>query len=281
MYNDNHNISDATTSPLGKVSSYITQYTPSLLYAIPRKSKRDEINIPNLLPFYGFDTWNAYEVSWLNIKGKPIVAIIQFDIACNSTNIIESKSFKLYLNSFNNTQFNSADEVITTLQTDITRAVNGEVSIHLFEIDAFSQQSIINFTGECLDQYDITCNTYTINPDYLKCNIHKKVEEVLYSNLLKSNCLVTGQPDWGSVQISYKGSAIDKPGLLQYIVSFRNHNEFHEQCVERMFMDIMQYCQPDCLTIEARYTRRGGLDINPIRSTEKIMPAKNIRMARQ
>jgi len=283
MYNDIRNSEEEkiSTSPLGKSSSYVTEYEPSLLYPIPRKRKRDEINVPDHLPFHGFDTWNAYEVSWLNAKGKPIVAIVQFDIACTSINIVESKSFKLYLNSFNNTKFHSTDEVIHLLKKDITEATEGDVHVHLFDIDAFSEQKITNFSGEYLDKHDIACDTYVIDPNYLSCDMNQKVEEVLFSHLLKSNCLVTGQPDWGSVQIAYKGSKIDRYGLLQYIVSFRNHNEFHEQCVERMFMDIMQHCKPESLTIEARYTRRGGLDINPIRSTEKIQPVKNIRMARQ
>ena len=235
------------------------------------------------MPFYGFDTWNAYEVSWLNSKGKPVVAIIQFDISCSSINIIESKSFKLYLNSFNNTNFNSIDDVKQILEKDISHAADGEVDIKIFKLNDIFGQSIENFAGEVelLDEYDVVCDTYETNPAYLSSNVSKKVEESLTSNLLKSNCLVTGQPDWGSVYIKYSGPKIDKEGLLRYIVSFRNHNEFHEQCVERIFIDIMNNCKPEMLTVEARYTRRGGLDINPVRSTEKIAPTKNIRMPRQ
>lgn len=268
-------------APLGRSSTYVTQYTPMLLFPIPRKRKRDEIGVPDILPFHGFDTWNAYEVSWLNSKGKPIVAIVQFDISCLSINIVESKSFKLYLNSFNNTKFNSVDEVKKLLERDINNIVEGEVSVKIFKLDDFFGQIIENFRGELLDDYDVACDTYRINPGYLSSNASEVVEESLVSNLLKSNCLVTGQPDWGSVQIKYKGSKINKEGLLQYIVSFRDHNEFHEQCVERIFMDIMEHCKPEKLTVEARYTRRGGLDINPIRSTEEICPATNIRMSRQ
>ena len=270
-------------APLGKASAYITQYTASLLFPISRKRKRDEIGLSDTLPFYGFDTWNAYEVSWLDLKGKPIVAIIQFDISCSSVNIIESKSFKLYLNSFNNTKFNSIDDVQQILERDITHAVEGEVDIKLFKLADFFGQPIENFAGESelLDDYELDFDTYEINPSYLSSNSREIVEESLASNLLKSNCLVTGQPDWGSIQIKYTGPKIDKEGLLRYIVSFRNHNEFHEQCVERIFMDVMNHCKPETLTVEARYTRRGGLDINPVRSTGKIMPAKNIRMPRQ
>jgi len=268
-------------SPLGKSSAYITQYTADLLFPIPRKGKRDEINVPDMLPFSGFDTWNAYEVSWLNSKGKPIVVVIQFDFSCNSKNIIESKSFKLYLNSFNNTKFSSIQEVHSILETDLRSAAEGEVNVTILKPLDMNGLQIKSFDGECLDDSDIECDSYIINTSYLVSNPKEIIAETLTSDLLKSNCLVTGQPDWGSVKIEYKGPRIDKDGLLKYIVSFRNHNEFHEQCVERIFMDISKFCNPESLTIEARYTRRGGLDINPIRSTEEIAPSINLRMARQ
>lgn len=270
-----------SASPLGKSSAYITQYTSGLLFPIPRKGKRDEIGVPEMLPFHGFDTWNAYEVSWLNPKGKPIVAIVQFDISCTSRNIIESKSFKLYLNSFNNTKFTSVEEVKLTLETDLRLAIEGNIGIRIFRTDDILGTKIEKFEGEYLDDYDVSCDTYTIEPSYLSSNPKEIVTKTLRSDLLKSNCLVTGQPDWGSVKIQYKGPVIDQVGLLKYIISFRDHNEFHEQCVERIFMDIMKQCNPESLTVEARYTRRGGLDINPIRSTEDILPSENIRMARQ
>ena len=268
-------------SPLGKHSAYLSHYTAELLFPIPRKGKRDEIGVPLPLPFHGFDTWNAYEVSWLNPNGKPVVAMLQCEISCTSVNIIESKSFKLYLNSFNNTPFNSAAEVKLLLERDIRFAVDGEVIVYLLRLDDLLGQTIERWNSESLDDEDVVCNAYTINPDTLQSSPTEPVTESLCSDLLKSNCLVTGQPDWGSVRIDYHGPKIDRAGLLKYIVSFRNHNEFHEQCVERIFMDIMTYCKPEQLTVEARYTRRGGLDINPIRSTEAIKPAANIRMARQ
>lgn len=270
-----------TDSPLGKKSLYISSYAPDLLFPIPRKSKRDEIGVPEQLPFHGFDTWNAYEVSWLNPKGKPVVVVVRFDIDSTSKNIVESKSFKLYLNSFNNTKFDSIQDVQNILEKDIKQAADGDVLIEIMQLNELVGQPIEKFSGECLDDYDIVCDTCIINSDFLNSDMHEIVEESLCSDLLKSNCLVTGQPDWGSVKIHYKGSKIDKEGLLKYIVSFRDHNEFHEQCVERIFMDIMTQCKPVSLTVEARYTRRGGLDINPIRSTEKISPSQNIRMARQ
>lgn len=268
-------------SPLGKTSSYISEYTAELLFPIPRKMKRDEIGVSEPLPFNGFDTWNAYEVSWLNSKGKPIVVIVQFDIACTSKNIVESKSFKLYLNSLNNTKFDSIQEVKVILERDIQEVVAGKIGVKIFKLDDLCGQRIERFAGTCIDDYDAVCDKYTIHPDYLSSDSKNFVEESLFSDLLKSNCLVTGQPDWGSIQIKYKGPKIDRLGLLQYIVSFRDHNEFHEQCVERIFMDIKDRCKPEMLTVEARYTRRGGLDINPIRSTENILPGTNIRMARQ
>ncbi len=268
-------------SPLGKKSSYIPHYTADLLFTFPRIRARIKIGLSSELPFNGFDTWNAYEVSWLNTKGKPIVAMFQLDISCHSTNIVESKSFKLYLNSFNNTRFDCIQDVKNTIERDIREAVAGEAHVNLVQLNDIFGQRIEKFEAESLDDYDVSCDTYTINPAFLRSDASRIVDERLCSDLLKSNCLVTGQPDWGSIKIDYKGPAIDKSGLLQYIVSFRDHNEFHEQCVERIFMDIMTHCKPDRLTVEARYTRRGGLDINPVRSTEIISPAVNIRMARQ
>jgi 7-cyano-7-deazaguanine reductase len=269
------------SAPLGKKSQYICEYDPSLLFPIPRQGKRDEIQVPTPLPFYGFDTWNAFELSWLNAKGKPQVAVARFDIAANSENIIESKSFKLYLNSFNNTRIATLKELKETLARDIEKNAQGDVTVEIYDVDDCSCFQLASFDGETLDDLDVECDQYIVNPDFLKADENLEVTESLYSNLLKSNCLVTGQPDWGSVEITYQGPKIDREGLLKYLVSFRNHNEFHEQCVERIFMDIMTRCQPQSLTVNARYTRRGGLDINPIRSTENIGPAKNIRMSRQ
>lgn len=268
-------------SPLGKTTTYVSHYSPELLFPIPRLEKRKEIHVPDTLPFYGYDTWNAYEVSWLNSKGKPQNAIIQFDIHAHSLNIVESKSFKLYLNSFNNTRLDSVEELKTLLQQDIEQAVKGEVILTLKTLDAFHNQKIETFDGINIDNEDIHIDDFELNPAQLKADAHLPTEETLYSHLLKSNCLVTGQPDWGSIQIDYKGPKIDRKSLLSYLVSYRNHNEFHEQCVERIFMDIQTHCQPSALIVRARYTRRGGLDINPTRSSKPIAPDKNIRMARQ
>jgi 7-cyano-7-deazaguanine reductase len=269
-----------TASPLGKISDNITTYQPDLLFPIPRKSKRDEIYVPVVLPFAGNDVWNSFEISWLNQKGKPLVAVGEFIFPCESANIVESKSFKLYLNSFNNTEFASLEVVMATMVRDLSAAVGADVYVKLVPIANFPKQSIETFSGINLDTQDIVCDVYTVTPDYLITEA-SIIDEVVFSDLLRSNCLVTGQPDWGSVKIHYLGHKINHAGLLKYLVSFRNHIEFHEQCVERIFMDIMTHCQPEKLSVEARYTRRGGLDINPYRSTEKDFRPANVRLCRQ
>lgn len=270
-------------SELGKKSAYVTHYDPTLLFPIARKLKRDEIGVPNELPFYGFDIWNHYEVSWLNQQGKPIVALATIVYSCTTPNIIESKSMKLYFNSFNQSVFSDVKEVQAVITGDISANVGGEVTVTIHTLPL--QASIVTaaaFNGLCIDTLDVTCQDYLVNPDFLTTD-DCIVNEVLYSDLLKSNCLVTEQPDWGSVQIAYRGKQINASGLLKYIVSFRHHNEFHEQCIERIYMDIWQRCQPLELTVYGRYTRRGGLDINPFRSSTNFAldQINNIRLCRQ
>ena len=275
-------------SQLGKTSAYVDQYDPSLLFPIPRAGKRAEIGITGASPFFGADLWTAFELSWLNPRGKPQVALAHITVPSESPHIIESKSFKLYLNSFNNTVFKDAREVQDRLRTDLSEAAwrgaaqPSSVGVRLLAPELFDQEPVHELDGLSLDRLDVECTRYTPAPELLRADHDEApVTEVLTSNLLKSNCLVTGQPDWGSVQISYSGPQIDQAGLLQYIVSFRNHNEFHEQCVERIYMDIMARCKPDRLMVYARYTRRGGLDINPWRSSHPQLPPANVRMARQ
>ncbi len=277
-------------SRLGKATAYIDQYDASLLFPIPRAPKREEIGISGgmVLPFLGADMWTAFELSWLTPRGKPQVAIARVVVPCETPNIIESKSFKLYLNSFNNTRFASIDDVAARLRADISEAVwrgaaaSASIGISLLGPDLFDREPVHELDGLSLDRLDIDCDRYTPAPDLLKAALDEQpVTEVLTSNLLKSNCLVTGQPDWGDVQISYSGPQIEQGGLLQYLVSFRNHNEFHEQCVERIFMDIWTRCRPTRLAVYARYTRRGGLDINPFRTSYPQALPKNIRTARQ
>lgn len=269
-------------SELGKKAEYDPHYNPDKLFPLPRKDKRDEIGIPDNLPFFGFDLWNHYEVSWLNEKGKPIVALAEISYGCETPYIIESKSMKLYFNSFNNTKFKDENAVQAIVKKDIEIRVKGTVSVKIIPLSHLTDDKLfVGFSGECLDKLDIECSSYVVEQSLLKSEA-EWVEEVLFSNLLKSNCLVTNQPDWGSVQISYKGKKINREGLLRYIISFRNHNEFHEQCIERIFMDIMKYCQPEELTVYGRYTRRGGLDINPYRSTKNISNnIHNLRLLRQ
>ncbi len=285
-------------SQLGKASQYIDRYDASLLFPIPRAPKRAELGILGKLQFLGADLWTAFELSWLNLRGKPQVAIAHFTIPCDSVNIIESKSFKLYLNSFNNTQFADVNEVAATLRQDINNAiwqtpgaalgdeqlspVQSSVGVKILLPEQFDQEPVHEFDGLSLDRLDIECQLYTPAPQLLSATFDEApVSEVLTSNLLKSNCLVTGQPDWASVRISYEGPQIDQAGLLQYIISFRNHNEFHEQCVERIYMDIWTQCKPIKLSVYARYTRRGGLDINPFRTSYPQTVPANIRTARQ
>ncbi|KQT08856.1 NADPH-dependent 7-cyano-7-deazaguanine reductase QueF [Ramlibacter sp. Leaf400] len=275
-------------SLLGKPAAYRDQYAPELLYPIPRLAKRQELGITGQPPFFGADLWTAYELSWLTPRGRPVVAIAHVTVPCETPNIVESKSFKLYLASFSNTRFDSANDVLARLRTDLAEAVwrgsgaTGSVGVRLLGPELFDQEQVHELDGMNLDRLDIECTHYMPEPSLLTAAFDEQpVQEVLVSNLLKSNCLVTGQPDWGSVQIRYSGPQIDQGGLLRYLVSFRNHNEFHEQCVERIFMDIRQRCRPTKLSVYARYTRRGGLDINPLRTSHPLPLPPNVRTARQ
>jgi 7-cyano-7-deazaguanine reductase len=282
-------------SQLGKSSTYVDHYDASLLFPIPRAGKRLEIGIHGAPSFFGADLWTAFELSWLNPRGKPQVAIAHITVPCDSINIIESKSFKLYLNSFNNSVFADTEAVAACMRADLNAAVwqqegsalgaspvQSSVGVKILLPEMFDREPVHELDGLNLDRLDIECSRYTPAPELLSAAFDEApVSEVFTSNLLKSNCLVTGQPDWGSVRISYEGSQIDQGGLLQYIVSFRNHNEFHEQCVERIFMDIWTRCKPIKLSVYARYTRRGGLDINPFRTSYPQAVPQNIRTARQ
>jgi 7-cyano-7-deazaguanine reductase len=269
-------------SPLGKPTEYRADYAPELLYPIPRQLKRDELGITAAaLPFVGEDIWNAYEVSWLNPKGKPVVALATFRVPATSPNLVESKSFKLYLNSFNQTNFADLASVEGALLDDLSAAAGSPVSVKVELLSGRPQAAIGYPDGLLLDDLDIVCDTYQPAPNQLVAVDSPEVEEILYSHLLKSNCLVTGQPDWAMVVIRYRGRPIDHAGLLRYIVSFRDHNEFHEQCVERIYCDITRQCAPEALAVYARYTRRGGLDINPFRSSGEFPVPGNVREVRQ
>lgn len=284
MTSPSHPAADPShASPLGKATEYQSHYAPELLFPIPRQLKRSELGIADAaLPFVGEDLWNAYELSWLNAKGKPVVAVGTFRVPASSPNLIESKSFKLYLNSFNQSSFSSLEAVAAAMNRDLSAAAGSPVAVALEPLSQRPQATIGIPDGILLDDLDIACDRYQPAPDLLIHLPGEAIEETLYSHLLKSNCLVTGQPDWAMVVIRYRGAPIDRAGLLRYIVSFRNHNEFHEQCVERIFTDIQQRCRPEALAVYARYTRRGGLDINPFRSSDECYGRpENIREIRQ
>ena len=267
---------------LGKVTDYQAEYDASLLQGVPRKLNRDAIELIDSLPFHGVDIWTGYELSWLNAKGKPMVAIAEFQLSFESKNLIESKSFKLYLNSFNQTKFDSVEQVQKTLTQDLSECAQGVIHVKVIEPKHFNSQRVVELPGSCIDDIDIEVSDYLFNPEYLLNSTDDKqmVAETLNSNLLKSNCLITSQPDWGSVMIRYQGPKIDREKLLRYLISFRQHNEFHEQCVERIFVDLKRFCHCTKLTVYARYTRRGGLDINPYRSDFEHPPESH-RLARQ
>ncbi|EGU61124.1 7-cyano-7-deazaguanine reductase [Vibrio nigripulchritudo ATCC 27043] len=267
---------------LGQKTEYISQYDPSLLQGVPRSLNRDDIQLTGELPFVGVDIWTLYELSWLNRNGLPQVAVGEVMLPATSPNLVESKSFKLYLNSYNQTQFDSWEQVQASLVKDLSECAGEPVEVVINPVSHYDNQPIVSLQGECIDEQDITIESYEFDPELLRnASSDEMVTETLVSNLLKSNCLITNQPDWGSVSIEYTGSRIDREALLRYLVSFREHNEFHEQCVERIFTDIQKYCAPTSLTVFARYTRRGGLDINPYRSTEQSKPDNNLRLARQ
>lgn len=273
--------------PLGQDVSYPTAYDPTLLFPIARAQARQEIGLvgPNL-PFSGWDLWNAYELSWLTPQGMPQVGILRLFVDCQSPNIIESKSLKLYLNSFNQTSFESTEVMLQTLRKDLSSAAGSQVKVELILPRDFASLSIAEFEGIDLDTQSLSIDCYEPNPDLLCLtpgieNAQSTVTESLFSRLLKSNCPVTSQPDWACIKIDYTGPQIDRAALLKYIISFRMHNGFHEQCVERIFTDILNRCQPQQLSVYARYTRRGGLDINPWRATPGMIAPKLHREARQ
>ncbi|BFU59842.1 NADPH-dependent 7-cyano-7-deazaguanine reductase [Rodentibacter sp. JRC1] len=278
----NYNDNSLKSLKLGIKTEYASEYDRTLLQPVPRALNRDGLGITESQPFtVGADIWTAYEVSWLNEKGLPQVAIADIYLDYQSRNLIESKSFKLYLNSFNQSKFSSIEQVTQIMQRDLSDCAQGEIKVRLNPPSFYDTQKINTLQGDCIDEQDIEITDYEFNADWLKnCVSDETVEEHLVSHLLKSNCLITNQPDWGTLQIHYVGKKINREKLLRYVVSFRQHNEFHEQCVERIFCDLMRYARPEKLTVYARYTRRGGLDINPFRSNFEIVPL-NLRLARQ
>jgi 7-cyano-7-deazaguanine reductase len=271
----------STDLPLGRPALASASYDPDQLRSIPRKIGREDIGIStdNHLPFLGEDVWNCWELSWLDSKGKPVIAVAEIRIPATTPNMVESKSLKLYLNSFSMTRIKSPETLRQTLARDIGRIVEGKVSIQLILPETFGQLRIMEPEGICIDRQHITITEFNINPNLLNVENHR-ISETLFSRLIRTNCPVTGQPDWATVYVTYTGSRIRPDSLLLYFVSFRQHHGFHESCVEIMFYHILQKCRPETLTLSARFTRRGGIDINPFRSTE-TRSSSNFRDPRQ
>ncbi|AMX02788.1 NADPH-dependent 7-cyano-7-deazaguanine reductase QueF [Microbulbifer thermotolerans] len=274
------NREDWQNLPLGKETRYESTYNPGLLYPIPRAVSRVQLGLGDELPFVGEDEWWGYELSWLNPKGVPQVAVARFSFPASSSRMVESKSFKLYLNSFNQTEFASWDAVRETLAKDLSEVSGAAVEVNLYNVeDAVLAPEPPR--GICLDRLDIETRRYQPDASILKlAGGAEPVSETLYSHLLRSNCPVTGQPDWATVSVEYQGPALHREALLAYIISFREHQDFHEHCVERIFCDLHRLAAFEALTVSARYTRRGGLDINPLRSTIAGKPLPP-RFARQ
>lgn len=258
-------------SALGKKTQYDAFYNPDKLFPILRENQRLDLGITSsALPFFGYDLWNHFEVSWLNEKGKPVIALAEIIFPADTPYLIESKSMKLYFNSFNNTQFKDIETVQKVIKKDIEDRIKAEISIRVkSNVEVEKMTVYASLEGHSIDSLDVTCSVYTVDPSLLLTE-DELVTEELCSDLLRSNCLVTGQPDWGSVQVAYTGKKINHASLLQYIVSYRDHTEFGEHCVERLFTDIMKQCQPQRLKVMGCYTRRGGIDINCVRSSYKI-----------
>jgi 7-cyano-7-deazaguanine reductase len=268
-------MSDKT--PLGQPTRYADQYDPGLLFAIPRAKSRAALDLGNDLPFNGCDIWTAWELTWLNSSGVPQVASAEILVPAYSPFLIESKSLKLYLGSFAMTQIESTDRLQQMIESDLNACTGNDVELHMHSTG--TETDIEEFAGDSIDSTDTNCDVFAVNPDFLETS-DVLATETLHSHVLRSLCPVTDQPDLGSVMISYKGPQIDRAGLLRYIVSFRQHNDFHEACVERMFMDITEQCRPEQLTVYARYQRRGGIDINPFRSNFEAPPGR-MRLRRQ
>ena len=273
---------DESLLPLGKPVEYVSEHAPDLLHPIPRAHARGTLGIVGELPFSGVDVWHAYEVSWLNEKGKPVVATAELRFPASSPNMIESKSLKLYLMSLNGTRYESREIVRSLVESDLAERAGAAVGVDLFAADTPQAPQLSELPGASIDDADSTISDYDLNPQLLSGSAQEgaELEETLHSHLLKSNCPITGQPDWASIVVRYRGRRIERAKLLAYLVSYRNHSEFHEHCVERIFTDIQRHCAPAALTVHAFYTRRGGLDINPYRSDFEREP-RRMRVWRQ
>ena len=283
--NENNKNTSLQNAPLGKISDNPNAYSPEILFPISRSINRAHLQLsnPERPPFLGVDIWNAYELSWLGVSGKPEVAIGQIQVPADSPNIIESKSLKLYFNSLNHARFTSIEEVQKTIARDLSKAAGASVIVKLSTPAEWNKLTFKDFEGKLMDRLNLDIDpNASPNPSWLKTKIDEgAVEDVLISNLLRSNCPVTGQPDWASIRIEYVGPEIEEEGLLRYLIAFRQHQEFHEHCVEKIFCDIKSHCKPSKLAVYARYTRRGGIDINPFRTDFNMTLPENFRQSRQ
>jgi 7-cyano-7-deazaguanine reductase len=272
--------SDLDRAPLGHATGYPDTYDPAQLFAVSRAPQRAALGLTDALPFSGSDLWTAYELTWLDSRGKPAIAIATIEVPASSPSIIESKSMKLYLGSFAQSSFASADAVVVAIERDLAAKTGAKVRVALKDPVTFADERIADLEGESLDTLPIDCSAYEVDPATLSAS-GAKVEEALTTNLFRSVCPVTGQPDIASVRIAYRGVRVDRTGLLRYLVSYRRHPGFHEHCVERIFVDVLSHCRCERLTVYARFTRRGGIDINPFRTNAAVAIPPNDRTARQ
>lgn len=267
-------------NPLGRATSYPEQYSPELLYAIARIDARTAAGIEAEVPFHGTDIWNAWDLTWLDRDGVPRVGTAEIRVPADSPNLVESKSLKLYLGSFAMTGFDSRPDLAAVMTKDLSATTGGDVDVVIRDPDAADGSAVARLPGRCIDALDTRCDVYEVDPGLLDADANDIVAEDLHSHLLRSLCPVTGQPDVASISFSYRGPRIDPVALLRYVVSYRQHQDFHEACVERMFMDIRERCGAEQLSVYARYQRRGGIDINPFRSNFEA-GAPNSRLWRQ
>jgi 7-cyano-7-deazaguanine reductase len=266
--------------PLGLETDYPHKYAPDVLCPIQRSASREDLGLSGAMPFDGVDIWNAWELTWLGPHGRPEVAIAEIGVPAHSPNIIESKSLKLYLGSFAMSRFDSAAAVHEAIASDLGVCAGAPVDVSILSVSETESRRAARLAGACLDSLEVACEDWEVNPDLLCADAAETVREDLHTHLLRSLCPVTAQPDIGSLQISYRGPRIDRAALLRYVVSFREHNDFHEACIERMFVDLLERCGCEELTLHARYQRRGGIDINPVRSNSGESP-RNLRLWRQ
>ena len=281
---------DLHTGPLGEAAKYSEGYSTERLFPMPRVEGRSTVGLEQAPAWVGADVWTGYEFSWLNTRGKPQVAVLRITVDAASTHIVESKSMKLYLNGYAQTRFDHADEVRGRLTADLSVAFGAQVQVALLALDD-SQLEVALPAGQSLDDVDIEISDYQRNPSLLALSSgnvatdSKPVSEALITHLFRSLCPVTAQPDWASLTVAYTGAAIDRAGLLKYLVSYRQHQAFHETTIERIYTDIWQRCQPQRLQVRGYFLRRGGLDISPMRSSEagagSADAAATPRLARQ